>query len=105
MRKTPKQLGLEHLAFGEAIREALLIRGMKQNALARKIGMSAPYINLVIHGKAVPSIKVLAKIAAALELYLSVLVVLAECEGRFSNLNARQRKAIIALTAKLNRKE
>ena len=47
---------------------------LTQQQFAALVGISQPYMNLIEHGKKVPSLKVLYKIASELEIELNELV-------------------------------
>ncbi len=43
--------GRELTPFGAEVKKALVDRGMTQTALAKKLGVSPKYINLIIYGE------------------------------------------------------
>lgn len=95
----------DSLELGEAVREMLLIRKMKQIELAKKTKLSTPYISLIVHNKVIPSVQTLVVIAKAFGITVSTLVVLAEVGGQLMNMRKEQRIAIMALTNRLSRRK
>jgi len=66
MPKLPDALRRPHLT-GNRIRERRLLQGMKQAALAEKVGISASYLNLIEHNRRRIGGKLLLALARALE--------------------------------------
>lgn len=59
--------------FGRAIRYHREIKGMEQQVLAYRVGVSPAYINKIEHGHKIPSVSVYAAIAKALGVTLDEL--------------------------------
>jgi transcriptional regulator with XRE-family HTH domain len=65
-------------AFGHRIREGRLARGLSMRALAREVGISAPYVNELERGRSRPGLDVVARLADALRLPFVELATLVE---------------------------
>jgi transcriptional regulator with XRE-family HTH domain len=68
--------------YASAVRIARASIGIEQQELARLSGVNASYVSLIESGARLPSLSVLESIAAATELRLSQLVMLAESAVR-----------------------
>ena len=66
--------------LGKAITEALKIKGMSQNKVSEKAGLSVGHLNKIIKGKhkGGVTLQVLARVANALDMKLSELIALGE---------------------------
>lgn len=58
----------------QTIKKLLKGKGMTQKTLARKIGISVTYLSEIENGKSKPSLKLLARIAAALNVSINDLL-------------------------------
>ena len=67
-------------AVGETLRELRKGRGVSQETLAEAIGSHQVYISEIENGKKLPSLSVLASVAAYFGLSLSALVALVEAK-------------------------
>jgi transcriptional regulator with XRE-family HTH domain len=67
-----------HLAYGRALRELRLERGLSQEGLAHEAELDRTYVSGIERGERNPSLANLLKIAAALEIRLSDLAIHAE---------------------------
>jgi len=86
------------LMLGTAIHQMLQLKKMKQLTLAKKAWISAPYMSLIVHDRVVPTISVLSRIAAALKVNVSTLIVLAELGGKIEEMQHEKLKLILDLT-------
>ncbi len=91
------------LMLGTAIRQMYQLQKMKQMTLAKKAGISAPYMSLIVHDRVVPSIGVMSKIAKALKINVSTLIVLAELGGRIEEMKSEKLKLILYLTTQIKK--
>ena len=68
--------------LGKAVRVAIAIKGMSQNQVTEKAGLSVGHLNNIIKGrnKGGVTIGVLARIANALDMKLSEMIALGESE-------------------------
>lgn len=70
----------QHLAFGHALRELRTERGWSQEELGHRSGLHRNYIGGIERGELNPSLTTLFKLAAALEVKASELLVRSEDE-------------------------
>ena len=63
----------QHLALGNALREARTARGLSQEQLARDAGLDRTYVSGIERGERNPSLTNLLRLADALETTLTVL--------------------------------
>ena len=76
-------------AFGAALREQRKIRNLSQEALAFESGLDRTYISLIELGQRSPTLDTMQKIARALEIEISVLVLRMEVIQQNQNEQAR----------------
>lgn len=67
--------------FRKNVRAAMRFRGVSQRALAKKAGLTHPYVNRILTNKVEPSLTVCDRIADALDIECSRLI---EPEKKFS---------------------
>ena len=67
-------------AFGKVLRALRLERGLSQEALALEAGIQRNYISLIERGINQPTITIIFKLAAALEMQPSKLIELVEAQ-------------------------
>ena len=67
-----------HEAFGKVLRALRLERGLSQEALALEAGIQRNYVSLIERGINQPTITIIFKLAAALEMQPSQLIALVE---------------------------
>ena len=67
-------------AFGRVLRALRLERGLSQEALALEAGIQRNYVSLIERGINQPTITIIFKLAAAMEVKPSQLIELAEAE-------------------------
>ncbi|MCR6629358.1 MAG: helix-turn-helix domain-containing protein [Magnetospirillum sp.] len=60
--------------FGRLLREARMTKGLTQEELAFRAGMSVPYLSEVERGRPSPSLTMMVDLAIALEIHLADLV-------------------------------
>ena len=72
--------------FGRILREMRIAKGLTQEELAFRAGMSVPYLSDIERGKSAPSLSMLADLALALETHpsemLRGLILTADRQGR-----------------------
>jgi transcriptional regulator with XRE-family HTH domain len=69
-----------HEAFGKVLRALRAERGLSQEALALEAGIQRNYVSLIERGINQPTITIIFKLAAALEMQPSQLIELVEAE-------------------------
>jgi transcriptional regulator with XRE-family HTH domain len=69
-----------HEAFGKVLRTLRLERGLSQEALALEAGIQRNYVSLIERGINQPTIKIIFKLSAALEMQPSQLIELVEAQ-------------------------
>lgn len=67
--------------FGRILRETRTAKGLTQEELAFRAGMSVPYLSDIERGKSAPSLSMLADLALALETHPSELLKSLNLEG------------------------
>jgi transcriptional regulator with XRE-family HTH domain len=67
--------------FGRILRETRTAKGLTQEELAFRAGMSVPYLSDIERGKSAPSLSMLADLALALETHPSELLKDLSLEG------------------------
>ena len=74
MRQQSQKLSFEALLIGKQIRYLRRVKDMSQATLAKKVGVSVGWIGRVERGIYLPNIKLLVKIAKALQVRLKDLI-------------------------------
>ena len=69
-----------HKAFGQVLRALRLERGLSQEALALEAGIQRNYVSLIERGINQPTVTIIFKLSAALEMQPSQLIELVETE-------------------------
>lgn len=67
--------------FGRVLREARSAKGLTQEELAFRAGMSVPYLSDIERGRSSPSLTMLVDLAIALDMHLAELVKPMKMEG------------------------
>ena len=75
------------MKYGEAIRKVRALRGISQNHLAKRAGLDASYISFIERGHRVPSTKALESIAAALDVPLYLVTLMASDKSELRGLS------------------
>lgn len=60
--------------FGSLLREARMVKGLTQEELAFRAGMSVPYLSEIERGRSSPSLTMMVDLAIALEIHLADLI-------------------------------
>lgn len=60
--------------FGRILRDARVAKGLTQEELAFRAGMSVPYLSDIERGRSSPSLSMLVDLAVALDMHLAELV-------------------------------
>ena len=82
-------------AFAEVLRTLRRRRGMSQEALADATDLSRPYISQLERSLKSPSLRILARLAEALEVSLSEMMVLVERERDASPTSISRAPAVV----------
>jgi transcriptional regulator with XRE-family HTH domain len=77
--------------YGKAVKTVRVSRGMSQKDLAQRASVDASYISLVEKGSRTPSASNLEKLAAALDVPMYLLVLLASAESDLRGLSEDER--------------
>lgn len=67
--------------FGHLLKDARMAKGLTQEELAFRAGMSVPYLSEIERGRSSPSLTMLVDLAVALEIHLADLVRPMKMEG------------------------
>ena len=86
------------LELGKAIRYVREAKGMRLASLAKRGGVSVPFLSLVENGERAPSLVVLRKLAAGLGIPSDVLIILAQpTEGNLQSNDPASRSLVSAI--------
>jgi len=87
--------------LGRSIKLCRTNRGLSQEELARKIGLSVSYISLIEKGKRDPAMSTVEEIAAAVGVPLSLLTFLAAEPGELKGVPEEVRDKLAGIAFKL----
>ena len=87
--------------LGRSIKMCRTSRGLSQEELARKIGLSVSYVSLIEAGKRDPAMSTVEEIADALGVPLSLLTFLAAEPGELKNVPVEVRDKLAGIALKL----
>lgn len=87
--------------LGRSIKLCRTNRGLSQEDLARKVGLSASYISLIEKGERDPAVSTAEKIAGALGVPMSLLTFLAADPGELKGVPEEVRDKLAGIAYKL----
>jgi transcriptional regulator with XRE-family HTH domain len=74
VRRKPQTIKKKHWQLGRHIQKLRKMQGITQEQLAERIGTSTPWIGLIETGRAMPNMKMLQKLARALQVKVKDLI-------------------------------